>query len=144
MPDPDPDLRRRLLETATALFEQRGFAVTGVDAIATQAGVRSMSLYRTWGSKDDLIVAVLERWTAQWQQRITAGLAAARDDGRARLLQLWDVLAEWFAAEDFRGSLIANVAVELRAGPSIARTRWWQRIAPGSSSSWSSWPRPAG
>jgi hypothetical protein len=27
------------------------------------------------------------------------------------------VLAEWFAAEDFRGSLITNAAVELRARP---------------------------
>ena len=33
------------------------------------------------------------------------------------LLHLWDVLGEWFAAEDFRGSLIANAAVELRARP---------------------------
>ena len=117
MPNPDPDLRGRLLDTATVLFEERGFAATGVDAIAAQAGVRSMSLYRTWGSKDALIVAVLKRWSTQWQQRITTGLPAGPTDGPGRLLQLWDALAEWFAAEDFRGSLIANAAVELRARP---------------------------
>jgi AcrR family transcriptional regulator len=99
------------------LFEERGFAATGVDAIAAHAGVRSASLYRAVGSKDALIVAVLERWSQRWQQRITAGLATRPKGGRGRLLQLWDVLAEWFAAEDFRGSLIANAAVELRARP---------------------------
>jgi AcrR family transcriptional regulator len=131
MPDPHPDLRSRLLDTATALFEQRGFAATGVDAIAAQAGVRSASLYRALGRKDALIVAVLERWSQRWQQRITAGLAARPKDGRRRLLQLWDVLAEWFTAEDFRGSLIANAAVELRARPehpahqAVAAHRAW-------------------
>jgi AcrR family transcriptional regulator len=115
--DPHPDLRSRILDTATALFEQRGFAATGVDTIAAQVGVRSASLYRAVGSKDALIVAVLERWSERWQQRITAGLAPPPENGRRRLLQLWDVLAEWFAAEDFRGSLIANAAVELRDRP---------------------------
>lgn len=62
-------------------------------------------------------MAVLDRWSAQWQQRITAGLAGGPNNGRRRLLRLWDVLGEWFAAEDFRGSLAANAAVELRARP---------------------------
>jgi AcrR family transcriptional regulator len=83
---PHPDLRSRILDTAAALFEQRGFAATGVDTIAAQVGVRSASLYRAVGSKDALIVAVLERWSERWQQRITAGLAARPENGRRRLL----------------------------------------------------------
>jgi AcrR family transcriptional regulator len=132
---PHPDLRSRILDAAAALFEQRGFAATGVDTIAAQVGVRSASLYRAVGSKDALIVAVLERWSERWQQRITAGLAARPENGRRRLLQLWDVLAEWFAAEDFRGSLITNAAVELRARPEhpahqvvAAHRAWVQQV----------------
>jgi AcrR family transcriptional regulator len=134
MPDPDPDRRRHLLEVATVLFAERGFAAAGVDTITAQAGVRSMALYRTWGSKDNLIVAVLERWSAQWQQRITAGLAQ-HDDARQRLLRLWEVLAEWFGSEGFHGSLITNAAVELRAGPDhpahrvvAAHRAWFQEL----------------
>ena len=81
--------------------------------------------------------------TALFEQRGFAAIGVdtiAVQSGSGR----WEVLAEWFAAEDFRGSLITNAAVELRARPEHPATRWWRPIAPGSNSSWSSWPRPAG
>lgn len=53
--------RERILETASRLFYRHGFVSVGVDTITAEAGVAKMSLYRHFASKDDLIVAYLER-----------------------------------------------------------------------------------
>jgi AcrR family transcriptional regulator len=58
--------RERILETASRLFYRHGFVSVGVDTITAEAGVAKMSLYRHFPSKDDLIVAYLERSNEQF------------------------------------------------------------------------------
>ena len=55
------EVRTRILETASTLFYQRGVRAVGVDLIVEQAGVAKTSLYRHFGTKDDLIAAFLKR-----------------------------------------------------------------------------------
>ena len=57
-----------ILDVAAALFHQRGFAATGVDLVVRESGVAKMTLYRHFPSKDDLIVAWLERVDIQFWQ----------------------------------------------------------------------------
>ena len=45
------------MEAARDLFRKHGFRGVGVDAIAEAAGTNKMTLYRHFGSKDDLIAA---------------------------------------------------------------------------------------
>ena len=52
--------RGRILATAGDLFYRHGFHAVGVDLVIEQAGVAKTTLYRHFGSKDDLIVAYLE------------------------------------------------------------------------------------
>lgn len=61
-----PSARERILETASRLFYRHGFVSVGVDTITAEAGVAKMSLYRHFPSKDDLIVAYLERSNEQF------------------------------------------------------------------------------
>jgi AcrR family transcriptional regulator len=58
-----PRARRReqVLEAATRAFARAGFADTGLDAIAAEAGVTPVILYRHFASKADLYREVLER-----------------------------------------------------------------------------------
>jgi AcrR family transcriptional regulator len=52
--------RRRILDTAAELFYRHGFHAVGVDLVIERAGVAKTTLYRHFGSKDDLIVAYLD------------------------------------------------------------------------------------
>ena len=51
--------RERIISTARDLFRKHGIRGIGVDAIAEAAGTNKMTLYRHFGSKDELVVACL-------------------------------------------------------------------------------------
>ena len=68
--EPAADVRDRILDTASRLFYERGVRAVGVDLVVLEAAVAKTSLYRYFPTKDDLIVAFLERedvdFWAQW------------------------------------------------------------------------------
>lgn len=53
--------RARLLDAAEALFGDRGIHQTSLDEIAASAGLTKGAIYANFGSKNDLIAAILER-----------------------------------------------------------------------------------
>jgi AcrR family transcriptional regulator len=61
--------RERLLETATELFAEKGYAGTSVREIVEKAGVSKPVLYYYFKSKEGLFYAILE-WAAGVQQKI--------------------------------------------------------------------------
>jgi AcrR family transcriptional regulator len=106
--------RERVLETAYRLFSRHGTRAVGVDRIIAESGVAKMTLYRNFASKDDLILAFLERreerWTRSWLQETVKERAATPAQ---QLLAIFDVFGEWFAREDFEGCSFINVMLEL-------------------------------
>ena len=52
--------RGRLLNAATHLFCKNGINATGIDAIIDEAGTAKTTLYKLFGSKTNLVHAVLE------------------------------------------------------------------------------------
>ena len=68
--------RERIIKTARELFRRHGMRGVGVDAIAEQAGTNKMTLYRHFGSKDELIVACLRDVAAE-NEEIWSDLEAA-------------------------------------------------------------------
>ncbi len=57
----NPEVRLRVLETASELFYRLGVRAVGVDMIVAEAGVAKTSLYRHFRTKDDLIASFLQR-----------------------------------------------------------------------------------
>ncbi len=109
---PRPSRRNDLIEKALELFKAEGFHATGIDRILGEAGIAKMTLYNHFRSKDDLIVAVLERHQERffaWLQNRVRQLAS---DPEARLLALFDAYGEWFQARHFRGCPLMNAAAE--------------------------------
>ncbi|MBM6622463.1 TetR/AcrR family transcriptional regulator [Micrococcaceae bacterium RIT802] len=89
--------RERLLDAAEGLFFQEGIAVTGVDRVAEAAGVAIVTLYKHFGSKDNLLREVLARRLAAWTRHWDAALAAATTPG-GRLLSVFDAIESFRAA----------------------------------------------
>jgi len=106
--------RERILETAYELFSRQGTRAVGVDTIIAGSGVAKMTLYRNFASKDQLILAFLERreerWTRAWLQ---ASVEDRADAPAERLLAIFDVFGEWFARDDFEGCSFINVMLEV-------------------------------
>jgi AcrR family transcriptional regulator len=87
----------------------------GVDRIIAECGIAKMTLYRNFPSKDELILAFLdrraERWLHEWLE-----CEAIRTGGRdpaQRLLAVFDTFDGWFRQEDFEGCSFINVMLEL-------------------------------
>jgi AcrR family transcriptional regulator len=112
-----PKPRDRILDAATRLFYQKGIEVVGVNPVIDEADVAPMTLYRQFVSKDRLVAAALEQWSANWLHMLNDRIDRAGDDPRRRFDALWDALEDWFASDGFRGSFINNAAIELRSKP---------------------------
>jgi AcrR family transcriptional regulator len=68
---------RALLDSATTLFADRGYARTSLDEIAAGARVTKGALYGHFGSKQDLFRAVLEELEAATTQVVERAVAQA-------------------------------------------------------------------
>jgi AcrR family transcriptional regulator len=58
------DTRRAVLDAAGDLFASRGYAATSIDAIAAQAGVSRETIFKTFGTKRQLLQLWVERQVA--------------------------------------------------------------------------------
>jgi AcrR family transcriptional regulator len=98
------DASDRILTAAYELFAKRGVQAVGVDEIIARAVVAKATFYRHFRSKDDLILAFLQRrgdlWTRGWLEKETLERAP---DPRSRLLAVFDVMDAWFQRKDFEG-----------------------------------------
>jgi AcrR family transcriptional regulator len=106
--------RERLLTTAYELFSRHGTRAVGVDRIIEESGVAKMTLYRNFASKDELILAFLERRDAQWTRAwLQSEVEARATTPGGRLLAIFDTFGEWFARDDFEGCSFINVMLEV-------------------------------
>ena len=103
--------RQRILDTAAGLFYEHGFHAVGVDLVIERAGVAKTTLYRHFGSKDDLIVAYLtaanERFWAWFSSSIDPA-APARD----QLVALFDAVQKLATGQACLGCAFQVTAAE--------------------------------
>jgi len=105
-----PKPRDRLLAAAEELFYREGVHI-GVDRLCDVAQVSKRSMYQHFGSKDEVLVEMLQRRATH----LMAGLDTAPDAApRDRILAVFDSLQAQAETPDFFGCPFVSVATELK------------------------------
>jgi AcrR family transcriptional regulator len=121
---------REILETALRLFTEQGYDETTIAQIAREAGVSQRTLFRYFGTKEDLLGGNQDRFGQVLTDTISelpdeAGVWEALRAGVAAVLTLHDSREQ--ALERFR--LLHNTA-SLRAGWLEKRLRFQEDLLP--------------
>ena len=108
----DESARGRLLSAATHLFCKNGINATGIDAIINEAGTAKTTLYKLFGSKTNLVHAVLESEGKQWREWFIGAMEAGGGDPQTKLARMFPALKDWFGEERFYGCPFINAVGE--------------------------------
>ncbi|GAA2785639.1 TetR/AcrR family transcriptional regulator [Saccharopolyspora taberi] len=109
----------RVWRTACELFSREGIRSVGVAEIAETSGVGKPSLYRNFGSKDDLAVAYVRAQAVEGLESFDVARKAFPGDPMAQLRHVIARVATEMGTPGYRGCVIANTAIEFpdRAHP---------------------------
>ena len=107
--------RDHLLAVAQRMFCETGFHAVSVDAIVEEARVARMTLYKNFGSKEDLIVATLKREDRMFRQWLASAVEAQSYRSGDRILGLFHALHDRFASEGYYGCAFIRASIEYPA-----------------------------
>ncbi|MFE9689183.1 TetR/AcrR family transcriptional regulator [Micromonospora sp. NPDC005806] len=143
---PRAQRREQILVAATEAFARSGFAATGLDEIAAEAGITRVILYRHFDSKTDLYQAVLDRMCARLDAHVNEPVGGFTDASIDGLLQAAVESPAGFRLlfqhalrepefkeriERFRADITAASHLQISAFvPDEALARWAAQLAP--------------
>lgn len=104
--------RERLLDKALELFNRYGFNAVGIDTILKESGVAKNTLYRHFGSKDELIVSVLRKHDQTFRTKLAKAVEQDSITLIANVLRIFDAYELWIERQDFYGCLFINASAE--------------------------------
>jgi len=113
--------RERIMRAVDDLFYREGVQAVGVDAVIARAGVNKMSLYRNFGSKDQLITAFLEDRNRQYWEWWDGVMERHDGDPQRKLYGLFEELQARVTRKGYRGCPFVNLAAELSDAKHPAR-----------------------
>ncbi len=134
MPTMTEPVRERLLAAADELFYAHGMRAVSADKIIDRVGTTKVTFYRHFRTKDDLVVAYLERRAAAERAGVEAVIAAAGGDATTMLRLMSGGLREMACVPGFRGCPFINAAAEYPDADSAVRRvvdshrGWWKKM----------------
>ncbi len=114
-------MREQLIGAATELFYADGLRAVSVDKVIERAGTTKVTFYRHFKSKDDLVVAHLERRAQQERDGITAAIDHAAGDADTAFRLISEALGTMACEPGFRGCPFINAAAEYPDATSAVR-----------------------
>ncbi len=111
--------RDQLVQTALTLFTKQGYRATGIDNILAESGIAKMTLYNHFKSKDELIIAVLNKRDDDFLGWLNAAIERLLpqqncDPRLHKLMALFDAIDEWFNSDAFYGCNFINACIEFK------------------------------
>ena len=94
------------------MFCEVGFHAVSVDSIVEHAGVARMTLYKNFGSKEELIVATLRREDKMFRRWLLSSIEARSTHPEDRILGLFRALHDRFASEGYYGCAFIRASIE--------------------------------
>ncbi len=116
-----PSKRNELIDAATRVFYKYGFQATNLDMILEDANISRMTLYNHFESKDDLIIAALQKRDEDFRSRLTQFVQDHASNPTDAILTIFDFHENWFAEKSFRGCMFINATTEFTDPKSPAR-----------------------
>lgn len=136
------DIRmEELMDSAQALFLDKGIVGTIIDEIVSKAGVSKGTFYHYFSSKSDVVAALRERFSRRFREQTQAAIDSVADDDWAGKIEAWTTtaVANYIAeyklhdiifheqADHGRGNpgLVANLELIERLVASGCRAKAW-------------------
>ncbi|MBI5154783.1 TetR/AcrR family transcriptional regulator [Candidatus Poribacteria bacterium] len=108
------DTRDRLIEAARELFWKQGYTATGIAQILKAADAKSGSLYYFFPTKEDLLIAVLQRYKKLLWPMVVSPVFERVTDPVERIFGILDGYRQLMLATNFtKGCPIGNLALEM-------------------------------
>ncbi|MDJ0388080.1 TetR/AcrR family transcriptional regulator [Roseomonas sp. E05] len=101
------DKRADIVSGAASAFEADCFRGAGIDKVLAPSGASTRTLYKHFGSKEGLVLAVLEERHRRFEERLEA---AAK--GADAVAALFDTLRQWLEEHGARGCMLLRARAE--------------------------------
>lgn len=98
------DKRTEIITEATRLFEAEGFRGIGIDRVIAPSGVSTRTLYKHFGSRDGLVLAVLEARHRAFMQQL--------EKQPGDIEALFNTLRDWVEAHGTLGCMLLRARSE--------------------------------
>jgi AcrR family transcriptional regulator len=102
------------MDRAAELIYERGFHATGIDDIGEAAGISGPAIYRHFKSKDDLLLAIIER-TVEHATEVTEARRMDDGDPAAQLRRHVETQVGLAVQSPHLGPLVANELANLQS-----------------------------
>lgn len=113
-------VKDRILDTASRLFYDQGYHVTGINQIIEEADIARASLYNHFTSKTELLLAYLDRTHEEWFLELDSYLVPITTP-REKLLALFDFRIQRQRMLKYKGCHFNKITAETGEDVEVAR-----------------------
>jgi len=106
------EIKDHIIKTASDLFYHKGYNLTGINEIISEAGIAKATLYNHFKSKEDICLAYLQYKNRAFLTKINE-VCYSKKEGTDQVLAVFDFLELFFKDKDFNGCWCINTISEL-------------------------------